>query len=81
MRRNIEGKCSAKKKAKSGRNPENTLGMKKDKNSRGGSVSRSRLNADRNWYQVLWIPKGKSSLMIYETYPELKYKYRNREFW
>ena len=25
--------------------------------------------------------KGKSSLMIYETYPELKYKYRNREFW
>ena len=25
--------------------------------------------------------KGKSSLMIYEQYPELKYKYRNREFW
>ena len=25
--------------------------------------------------------KGKSSLMIYEKYPELKYKYRNREFW
>ena len=24
--------------------------------------------------------KGKSSLMIYEKYPELKYKYRNREF-
>ena len=25
--------------------------------------------------------KGKSSIMIYEKYPELKYKYRNREFW
>ena len=25
--------------------------------------------------------KGKSSLMVYEKYPELKYKYRNREFW
>ena len=25
--------------------------------------------------------KGKSSLMIYEKYPELKYKYRNRAFW
>jgi len=24
--------------------------------------------------------KGKSSLMIYEKFPELKYKYRNREF-
>ena len=24
--------------------------------------------------------KGKSSLRIYEKYPELKYKYRNREF-
>ena len=25
--------------------------------------------------------KGKSSLMIYEQFGELKYKYRNREFW
>ena len=25
--------------------------------------------------------KGKSSLMIYEKYPELRYKYRNWEFW
>ena len=25
--------------------------------------------------------KGKSSLMVYEKYPELKFKYRNREFW
>ena len=25
--------------------------------------------------------KGKSSLMIYEKFPELMYKYRNREFW
>ena len=25
--------------------------------------------------------KGKSNLMLYEKFPELKYKYRNREFW
>ena len=25
--------------------------------------------------------KGKSSVLIYEKYGELKYKYRNREFW
>lgn len=25
--------------------------------------------------------KGKSSLMIYERFPNLQYKYRNREFW
>ena len=25
--------------------------------------------------------KGKSSLMIYEKYPELKYKCRNQEYW
>ena len=25
--------------------------------------------------------KGKSSTMIYEKYPDIKYKYRNREFW
>lgn len=25
--------------------------------------------------------KGKSSLIIYEKYPELKYEYRNRAFW
>ena len=25
--------------------------------------------------------KGKSSLMIYEQFGELKFKYRNREFW
>ena len=31
--------------------------------------------------QIMGYLKGKSSLMIYEKYPELKYKYRNREFW
>ncbi len=25
--------------------------------------------------------KGKSSTMLYEQFSELKYKYRNREFW
>ena len=27
------------------------------------------------------VIQGKSSLMIYEKFPELRYKYRNREFW
>ena len=31
--------------------------------------------------QIRGYLKGKSSLMIYEKHPELKYKYRNREFW
>ena len=32
--------------------------------------------------EVSWgILKGKSRLMLYEKFPELKYKYRNREFW
>ena len=31
--------------------------------------------------QFMGYLKGKSSLMIYEQFPELKYKYRNREFW
>ena len=26
-------------------------------------------------------PKGKSSLMIYEKWGNMKYKYRNRQFW
>ena len=30
--------------------------------------------------KYLTLP-GKSSLMIYEQFPNLKYKYRNREFW
>ena len=30
---------------------------------------------------VMGYIKGKSSLMIYEQFGELKYKYRNREFW
>ena len=31
--------------------------------------------------QFMGYLKGKSSLMIYEQFPNLKYKYRNREFW
>ena len=30
---------------------------------------------------VMGYLKGKSSTMIYEQFGELKYKYRNREFW
>ena len=31
--------------------------------------------------QIMGYLKGKSATMIYEQFPELKYKYRNREFW
>ena len=31
--------------------------------------------------EIVGYLKGKSSLMLYEKFPELKYKYRNREFW
>lgn len=30
---------------------------------------------------VMGYLKGKSSLQLYEKFPELKFKYRNREFW
>lgn len=29
----------------------------------------------------MWYLKGKSSLMIYEKWSNMKYRYRNREFW
>lgn len=31
--------------------------------------------------QTLWYLKGKSSLMIFEKYANMKYKYGNRHFW
>ena len=31
--------------------------------------------------QIMGYLKGKSSLMIYEKYTNLKYKYGNRHFW
>ena len=31
--------------------------------------------------QIMGYLKGKSSLMIYEQWGNLKFKYRNREFW
>ena len=30
---------------------------------------------------AMWYLKGKSSLMLYEQFGDLKFKYRNREFW
>ena len=30
---------------------------------------------------VIGFLKGKSSLQMYEKFPEIKFKYRNREFW
>ena len=37
------------------------------------------------WFKIAYgdmgYLKGKSSTMLYEQFGELKYKYRNREFW
>ena len=60
--------------------------MERSQDNRGGSMSGS-------YYLLVEIPpklsvsgfmgylKGKSSTMLYEQFGELKYKYRNREFW
>ena len=56
-------------------------------------MERSRNNRSRSVYMLLEIPlkfavssvvgylKKKSSLIIYEKWENLKFKYRNREFW
>ena len=31
--------------------------------------------------RFMWYLKGKSSILIYQKYANLKFKYRNREFW
>ncbi len=58
----------------------------------GGKDNKSR-SMPRSYTMLLEIPpkiaissfmgylKGKSSTMMYEQFGELKYKYRNREFW
>ena len=32
-------------------------------------------------YQVLWVLKGKSALMMFDKHANLKYKFGNRHFW
>ena len=57
------------------RDRENTAAvvrMEKGDDRRGGRIAVS---------SFVGYLKGKSSLMIYEQFPNLKYKYRNREFW
>lgn len=41
----------------------------------------ARDTAQNECVRVVGYLKGKSSLMIYEKFGELKFKYRNREFW
>ena len=31
--------------------------------------------------RVYGVPQGKSAAMMYEQFGDLKYKYRNKEFW
>ena len=64
----------------------NTLPMERRRNNRGGNLSRPR-------YLLVSIPpkmsisgfmgylKGKSSLMIFQRFGNMKFAYRNREFW
>ena len=37
--------------------------------------------AESGGVELYEVSKGKSSLMIYEQFPALEYKYRIREFW
>ena len=74
------------KAARNRRDTENAVQLEKDTNHRGRSVPRPCPHAGRvpPKYAVssfMGFLKGKSSLMIYEKYPELRYRYRNREFW
>ena len=87
LRSEIQKKSILRKEATGDRsNLENSLRLEKDK------IIEAEVCPD-HIHMLLEIPpkvaissfmgylKGKSSLMIYEKYPELKYKYRNREFW
>ena len=70
----------------SGKDPERAVRVEKDKNSRGRSVPGPCAYALGDTAEILRFKfvgflKGKSSLALYERFPELKYKYRNREFW
>lgn len=60
--------------------------LEKSKNNRSRSMSKPHSYACEDTTKIavssfMGYLKGKSSLIIYEKYPELKYKYRNREFW
>ena len=60
--------------------------LEKGEDSRNEGVFRPRIYADRNAAERISIDlmgysKGKSSLLINEKYQELRYKYRNLEFW
>ncbi len=46
-----------------------------------GSYTYAGRNTAKDSGIELYGAKGKSSLMIYEKFPELRYEYRNREFW
>ena len=55
-------------------------------NNRGGGVSGSYTHAGGNPPKIsvasfVGFLKGKSSLLIYQKWANMKYKYRNREFW
>ena len=68
------------------RNIEDAVQLEKDKDSRSRGVPGPCAHAGGTPPKVavssfMGYLKGKSSLLIYEKYPELKYKYRNREFW
>ena len=72
--------------ARNRRNIADTVQLEKYPDHRSGSVSGSCAHAFGDTAKdigssFMGYLKGKSSLMIYEKFPELRYKYRNREFW
>ena len=60
--------------------------MERSRDTRSGDMSRpctyvSEPSTQNSGFKFLGYLKGKSSLMIYEQFGNLKFKYRNREFW
>lgn len=60
--------------------------MERSDNSRSGMLPGSCTYAAGDTTQdecvgIYGVSKGKSSLMLYERFGDLKFKYRNREFW
>lgn len=58
-------------------NIEDAVQLEDDKDSRSGSV----VGPCAAVFGFMGYLKRKSCLMIYQKYPELRCKYRNREFW
>ena len=68
------------------KNPAAVMRMEGRKDNRSRSMPRPyppiRRNTAKDFgIRVYGVPQGKSAAMMYEQFGDLKYKYRNKEFW